>query len=116
MPGYNQPRVSGAVFESRHPTGPKFSGFIEIDGVKTFICLWDKVSAKGNDYLQISEDKKKIAQNDISGAPRQKQLPQRQAPQQPLRQQGFQQRQPPQRQVPRQPTQQHDDMDDDIPF
>jgi len=51
-------RVSGAVFEAKGGNGPAFSGFVEIDGIKTHIALWPKTSAAGNDYLSISEDKR----------------------------------------------------------
>lgn len=54
-------RVSGALFEN-DKGGPAFTGFVEIDGVKTNIALWPKRSAKGNDYLQVSEDMKKSVQ------------------------------------------------------
>ncbi len=50
-------RVSGAFFENTKG-GPAFSGFVEIDGVKTYLALWPKTSAAGNNYLQVSEDKK----------------------------------------------------------
>jgi hypothetical protein len=51
-------RVSGAFFENKKDTGPAFSGFVEIDGVRTNITLWPKTSKAGQNYLQISEDKK----------------------------------------------------------
>lgn len=57
MPEY---RVSGAFFENTKG-GPKYTGFVEIEGVRTKIALWPKVSAKGDNYLQCSEDKKKDA-------------------------------------------------------
>jgi len=65
MPG--KPRISGAVFSRDVPNGPVFSGIIEIDGVKTAISLWEKTSAAGNQYLQISEDKRGQAKIDASG-------------------------------------------------
>lgn len=52
-------RVKGAFFENEKNVGPAFTGFVEIDGVKTSIALWPKRSAKGANYLQVSEDKKK---------------------------------------------------------
>jgi hypothetical protein len=54
----NKPRVSGALFENLRDTGPAFKGFVEIDGVKTQIVLWPKTSAKGQNYLQVAEDKR----------------------------------------------------------
>lgn len=54
-------RVKGAFFENTKDTGPAFTGFVEIDGVKTPMALWPKTSAKGENYLQVSEDKKKAA-------------------------------------------------------
>lgn len=56
MPEY---RVKGAFFENVKDVGPAFTGFVEIDGVKTSIALWPKTSAAGANYLQVSEDKKK---------------------------------------------------------
>ena len=53
-------RVKGAFFENTKDVGPAFTGFVEIDGVKTSIALWPKTSAKGDNYLQVSEDKKKV--------------------------------------------------------
>lgn len=52
-------RVKGALFENIKDSGPAFTGFVEIDGVKTSLALWPKTSAKGDRYLQVSEDKKK---------------------------------------------------------
>jgi hypothetical protein len=57
----NDYRIKGAFFETEGDTGPAFTGFVEIDGVKTNIALWPKTSAKGQNYLQVSEDKKKQA-------------------------------------------------------
>ena len=51
-------RVKGAFFENIKDSGPAFTGFVEIDGVKTSIALWPKRSAAGANYLQVSEDKK----------------------------------------------------------
>lgn len=60
MPGNNNYRIKGAFFENENPSGPAFTGFVEIDGVKTFIALWPKTSPKtGVNYFQCSEDKKK---------------------------------------------------------
>lgn len=49
-------RVSGAMFENTK-AGPAYTGFVEIDGVKTNIALWPKRSAKGQDYMQVAENK-----------------------------------------------------------
>ena len=54
-------RVKGALFENTKDSGPAFTGFVEIDGVKTSLALWPKTSAKGENYLQVSEDKKRAA-------------------------------------------------------
>lgn len=54
-------RVKGAFFENEKEVGPAFTGFVEIDNVKTMIALWPKTSAAGKNYLQVSEDKKKAA-------------------------------------------------------
>lgn len=62
MPG--KYRVSGALFAKDAPNGPVFAGTIEIDGVKTAISVWEKVSAAGNNYLQITEDKRAQAKID----------------------------------------------------
>lgn len=56
MPEY---RVKGALFENKKDIGPAFTGFVEIDGVRTLLALWPKTSAKGDNYLQVSEDKKR---------------------------------------------------------
>lgn len=85
-------RVSGAFFENKKDTGPAFSGFVEIDGVKTNITLWPKTSKAGQNYLQVSEDKKPRT---TSGGP------QSGSP--------FKPRQPAARP-------QQNDMDDDVPF
>lgn len=92
MPEY---RVKGAFFENVKDVGPAFTGFVEIDGVKTSIALWPKTSAAGANYLQVSEDKKKPGAAG-GGAPPAK------SP--------FKPRQP----APTRP--QPNDMDDDIPF
>jgi len=55
----NNYRVKGAFFENMKPTGPAFTGFVEIDGVRTEIALWPKTSQKGTNYFQVSEDKGK---------------------------------------------------------
>jgi hypothetical protein len=57
-------RISGALFSKDAPNGPVFSGVIEIDGVKHAISLWEKTSAAGNQYLQVSEDKRGQAKID----------------------------------------------------
>ena len=51
-------RIKGAFFENIKDSGPAFTGFVEIDGVKTQMALWPKTSAAGQNYLQVSEDKK----------------------------------------------------------
>src|SRR6266550_2750674 len=61
-------RVKGAFFENIKDSGPAFTGFVEIDGVKTSIALWPKRSAAGANYLQCSEDKK-IQNKKPSGGP-----------------------------------------------
>jgi hypothetical protein len=55
----NNFRVKGAFFENDKQTGPAFTGFIEIDGVRTEIALWPKTARSGVNYFQVSEDKKK---------------------------------------------------------
>jgi hypothetical protein len=62
----NDYRIKGAFFENVKDTGPAFTGFVEIDGVKTSIALWPKTSAKGQNYLQVAEDKKKPVQQSRS--------------------------------------------------
>ena len=54
----NEYRIRGAFFENPKDTGPAMTGFVEIDGVKTYLALWPKVSAKGQNYMGVSEDKK----------------------------------------------------------
>lgn len=54
-------RVRGAFFESEKDYGPAFTGFVEIDGVKTRLALWPKTSVSGQNYFQVAEDKKKGA-------------------------------------------------------
>jgi len=93
MPEY---RVSGAFFENEKDSGPAFTGFVEIEGVKTAIALWPKTSKAGKNYLQVSEDKKKAA---AGGA-----APQAKSP--------FRPRIDPNRGS----TYPKSDMDDDIPF
>ena len=94
-------RVGGALFPKDAPNGPVFAGTIEIDGVKTAISVWEKTSAAGNQYLQISEDKRGQAKIDAAGG-------------------GGGSRQPPVNQFRRPPAKPApkpaDDMDDDIPF
>jgi hypothetical protein len=98
-------RVKGAFFENVKDTGPAFTGFVEIDGVKTQIALWPKTSAKGQNYLQVAEEKKR------SGAVA--------PPKSPFRPRG-QQQQAPQQQAPQQQPQGYgpgynNDLDDEIP-
>lgn len=90
-------RVNGAIFQNEKPNGPAFSGVIEIDGVKTYIALWEKRSAAGKDYLQISEDKKAAdrAARNTETAPAASKFKRPAPPNRPMRK---------------------DDMDDDIPF
>jgi hypothetical protein len=52
-------RVKGAFFENEKDAGPAFTGFVEIDNVKTYVALWPKTSKAGANYLQVSEDRKK---------------------------------------------------------
>lgn len=102
----NKYRVSGAFFEKGHPNGPAFSGFVEIDGVKTHIALWPETSKSGMNYLSVREDKRK---NQAQGA----------APQGgPAPRSPFGQRQAPRPQGgPVRPSANpNDDMDDEIPF
>lgn len=87
-------RVKGAFFENIRDTGPAFTGFIEIDGVKTQIALWPKTSAKGQNYLQVAEDKRKDPNAGAS------------APKSPFKPRATQTQPPPK----------DDDMDDTIPF
>ena len=111
----NNYRVKGAFFENMKPTGPAFTGFVEIDNVRTEIALWPKTSQKGVNYFQVSEDKKKPAQQ--SGAPGPRRGSGSFGPGQ-----NFAPRsQPPQAQYtkPTSGPQHHqpiNDMDDDIPF
>jgi len=51
-------RVSGALFYKEITNGPALAGTIEIEGQKYNISCWPKKSKAGNDYLQISEDKR----------------------------------------------------------
>lgn len=60
-------RISGALFTKDAPNGPVFAGTIEIDGIKHAISLWEKTSAAGNQYLQVSEDKRGQAKIDAGG-------------------------------------------------
>src|SRR6516162_4532497 len=63
----NQKRVGGALFERQNPNGPAFSGFVEIDGVKTHIALWSNTSKAGQPYLGVTEDVR-AAQRDAQKA------------------------------------------------
>jgi hypothetical protein len=90
-----QYRVGGAIFKSTKSAGPEFTGFVEIDGVKTNIALWPKRSAKGQDYWQVGENK--MLEKDAAVAPR---APAQHSPMKP--------KPPPYRRDP--------DMDEDIPF
>lgn len=99
----NKYRVNGAIFQNNKPNGPMYSGVVEIDGVKTYIALWEKRSAAGNDYLQISEDKKaadKAAGNQSQQGGGAANRFARPAPQR----------------APTPPAAKNADMDDDIPF
>jgi len=99
-------RVKGAFFENIKDSGPAFTGFVEIDGVKTMIALWPKTSAKGDNYLQVSEDKKQAKKTAApSGSPLRPRMP---APKPNLRGSGND----PPGELPRRKS----DMDDDIPF
>ena len=64
-----QYRISGALFENKRDRGPRFSGVIEIDGKKENIALWPKTSAKGHEYLSVSEDKKQQDKNSSGPSP-----------------------------------------------
>jgi hypothetical protein len=66
----NDFRIKGAFFENVSDTGPAFTGFVEIDGVKTQIALWPKTSAKGQNYLQVAEDRKRQSERRLAPAPR----------------------------------------------
>ena len=88
-----QYRVSGAMFKNTRGAGPEYTGFVEIDGVKTNIALWPKRSAKGDDYLQVGENKPKEGYAAPPGNP---------AMNSPMK--------------PRVAPPQRNDMDDDIPF
>lgn len=57
--GRPQKRVTGALFERDNPNGPALSGFIEIEGVKTYIAIWPRTSKAGQGYYGIDEDKRK---------------------------------------------------------
>ena len=63
-----QYRISGAIFEVQGG-GPAFTGFIEIDGKKEFIALWPKTSAKGQNYFQVAEDKKRVEKEGARSSP-----------------------------------------------
>lgn len=67
MPG--KYRISGALFAKTAQNGPVYAGTIEIDGVKHAIAIWEKTSAAGNQYLQISEDKRAQAKLDGNAGP-----------------------------------------------
>src|SRR6266566_3490895 len=97
MPDY---RVKGAFFENIKDSGPAFTGFVEIDGVKTSIALWPKRSAAGANYLQVSEDKKGSKKDSPSGGGVGSPF----KPRKPIG------NDPPGKPIP------HDDMDDEIPF
>src|SRR6266446_6132783 len=93
-------RVKGAFFENVKDSGPAFTGFVEIDGIRTAIALWPKRSAAGANYLQVSEDKKKSG-NKVAGT----------SPPSPS-QSPFKPRKP----LGNDPPGNNPDMDDDIPF
>lgn len=91
-----QYRVSGVLFKNTG-NGPAFTGEIEIEGVKYPLAIWEKTSAKGNTYYQISEDKRPGTKQHGAGA----QQGSPYAPRQPAAQQ---------------PQARNKDMDDEIPF
>lgn len=93
----DQYRVKGAFFESDKPSGPAFTGFVEIDGIKTHIALWPKTSQSGTNYFQVSEDKRKNQAQAQPAAP--------------VARSPFARKQ---QQAP--PARPSNDMDDDIPF
>lgn len=97
-------RIGGALFSKDIPNGPVFSGTIEIDGVKHAISLWEKTSAAGNQYLQISEDKRGQAKID-GGNPNPN-----------LRGSAGGAVNKFKRPTPAPPSKPSNDMDDDIPF
>lgn len=104
-------RVKGALFENTKG-GPAFTGFVEIDGVKTMLALWPKVSAAGNDYLQVSEDKKQQQKYDAKQG-------NDAAPRAPAVRSPFQPKLPMPRNTSERQSQgyvRRDDMDDDVPF
>lgn len=103
MPEY---RIKGAFFENEKDVGPAFTGFVEIDGVKTLIALWPKTSAAGKNYLQVSEDKKKHGAGG-GGAPPPNKSPFK--PRTPHSQPNLRPSGPPS-------GPEGNDMDDDIPF
>jgi hypothetical protein len=103
-------RVKGAFFENPKDSGPAFTGFVEIDGVKTPMALWPKRSAAGANYLQVSEDKRQAQKQSNKAAgnsPFQPRLPKTER-EEIRRLQGND----PQGELPRRDS----DMDDDIPF
>jgi hypothetical protein len=77
-------RVRGALFENERDTGPAFTGFVEIDGVKTAVALWPKTSAKGQNYLQVAENKKRQQQVDQRSPPPRSPFNRPHQPQRPL--------------------------------
>ena len=97
-------RIKGAFFENIKDSGPAFTGFVEIDGVKTQMALWPKTSAAGQNYLQVSEDKKgkRDAARSNSGPPFT-------TSGSPFKSKKLVGNDPPGKPIP-------NDMDDDIPF
>ena len=75
---------------------------LEVEGVEYRIALWEKKSAAGNAYLQVSEDKKAQEQNAQpgGGAPQPRSLGLRSPPTRPMTS----------------PARDNEDPDDEIPF
>ncbi len=80
--------IKGALFPRER--GPRYTGIIEIGNEKYQIAVWEKTSAKGNVYLQISEDRKRDQPQQQGGGGASA--------------------------YARKTPHQHNDMDDDIPF
>ena len=89
-------RIKGAFFGEHQKHRSSIYWICRNRRVKTLMALWPKTSAKGDNYLQVSEDKKKAMQP-ASAPP---------APRSPFKPRGND----PQGSLPR------NDMDDDIPF
>jgi hypothetical protein len=109
-------RVKGALFENtkNKGNGPLYTGFVEIDGVKTNISLWAKRSAKGDDYIQISEDRKLESKASSRPPAPPTRVPQTNSP---FKQRGNDPRDDMYEETgPRPEDRRRLDLDDDIPF